>query len=222
MAFLRWLDCHFNLLKNVTTLRVMPDSPKWIPCQSVSENATLEDLKLVFSEARSRLDEIIEDSQRHLNRSTALVTGCITLLTLLIAFIFTEAPSLGNPQTRIGYLKIVLVINATLIAAFLCFISVRLKANIVPAEYSGPGTRPKNLFVERFISKRKKSQKNANEFELYKALIEDYQARIEFGGAENIERSKRVTDAVKYLYYIPVITFGLWLLSYAVKLIFFR
>lgn len=87
MTFGIWLNENFNLLNKVSNLMRMETTEEWSPCQTAIDNATLPDLKLIFSEAQSRLDETIKSKEMYYQRSNSLLGICLTLLTTILAYL---------------------------------------------------------------------------------------------------------------------------------------
>ena len=216
MAVLHWVNEHFNLLKNVTTLGRMSDEPKWEPCSSVKANASLDDLILLFSEAKDRLKEVIIDSQRYVQKSTILVSACITILTGLFAFLGTEVSAFINHRDEITNARILVFISGLAVSVLLCIICVVLKDSLRGAKYSGDGTRPRNIYKEKFIMSE---VGDLNRKALYNALLIDYEQRVKEGLEHNRERARRINESITYLYAIPVATFAVWFLGLLFRMV---
>jgi len=107
--------------------------------QVILNEASLDDLKLIFSEAKDKLIESTEEAHQLYQRSILILSLSITILTSIIAYLTTNW--VFNIQNS-------LLVFTGIVLWFMCGI---LKPNIKPDEYKANGTLPEYICKDGFF-----------------------------------------------------------------------
>jgi hypothetical protein len=165
---------------------------------AVEENATVEDLRFIFSQAKDRISVLTEDAEHLYQRSVVLTTLCITSITGIIGYI----------GSHLNFNFSTLLLGT--IGAFLWISLTVLKQNLIPTDYWGIGSEPVGLSTEAFFTDLQ--QKSALLHLLYSEII-SYQYRIDVNKANNELRASKLREAIKWLYWIPVMSMAILAIS---------
>ena len=162
----------------------------WRPPLSVSEKATIEELRFVFDQATKRAEQTSEEGDRLYNKSINIIVVCLPLLSALIGYIISHF-SLNA-----------LTILASLSAIVLLIVVSVLKNSVMPTRYLGSGSYPKDLLTESFYENL-----NNKTTEWYFIMNETimYQERIEINVQNNTDRNSRLKDCFMFLYSLPLL-----------------
>lgn len=174
----------------------MPN-PTWSPPKISQDVASLDDLKLIFSEVKERVVETTDEAERLYQRSATLFLICIPALATIISYL--------GANFKVSVLNINLLITGIV----LWVICTTIKDNLKPKQYMANGTQAANLFIDDFFTNL--NDKKSEWYMLYN-LIKDYQYRYERNKDKNAERVKNIEDAIRFLYWIPPFSLIIWLL----------
>jgi hypothetical protein len=189
VSIFKWINEHFNLLKNVSILNGMVNN---LPLPASVTIGKESDLRVIFEQARDRVAEQTGDADKLYQRSVVLLGICITALTSILGYVGTHLEwSLTN----------VLLIGIAIILWVSCAL---LKPNITPQPYSGLGNEPDELLREDFFSNL--SEGKSPEWYILLAEIKNYQKRIDLNGKQNARRAKNIKEAINWLYCIPIVS----------------
>jgi hypothetical protein len=156
--------------------------------QVILNAASIDDLKLIFSEAKDKLKESTDEAQQLYQRSILILSLSITILTSIIAYVSTHL--IFNLQNSL------LVFSGFVLWVMCSF----LKPNIKPSEYKADGTIPEYICTDGFFTNL---QDETPEWHLHIHLIEAYNARIKGNRALNDTRAGNISEAIRWLYMIP-------------------
>ena len=165
---------------------------------AIEENATLEDLRFIFSQAKDRVSVLTEDAEHLYQRSVGLTTLCITLITGIIGYV----------GSHLAFSFSTLLLST--IGAFLWISLSILKQNLIPTDYWGIGSEPVGIATEAFFTDLQ--GKPAEWHILYSEII-SYQYRIDVNKANNELRAEKLREAIKWLYWIPAVSIAVLMLS---------
>lgn len=171
-----------------------------IPPKLVEDTISLQELIFLQQQAEKRLVEITSDADKLYQRSVVLLSLSITLLVGIV-----------------GYLVSHLIINTiTLllisVGAILWVAVWILKPNIKPDDYWGNGTEPVAYLMKEAYFTDLENDKSPHWYILYAEVI-SYQERIDDNKIKRDKRADRISEAVKWLYWIPPISLLIVILS---------
>lgn len=169
---------------------------EWRPDNEAIDVAKIEDLQIIFSEVKIRVEESAEEAERLYQRSITLLTICIAALSGIIAYIWAESLDLSMQGVNIVAVIVLLVLA-----------SFKLKRNVTPERYSGLGTQANKLFVKDFFTNL---GARTSEWYLLYNLIKDYQRRFTENKEINLRRAERIKNGITLVFYIPLLSGCIW------------
>jgi hypothetical protein len=158
--------------------------------KSIDENATIDDLRFIFSQAKDRISVLTEDAERLYQRSVIIITICITSVTAIIGYV--------GSHLEFSFATVLL----SIIGAVMWVVLSMLKPNMVPQDYWGIGSQPVTLATDAFFTDL---EGDKAEWHLLYSEIISYQWRIEENVDQNEKRAKNLKDAITCIYWIPLI-----------------
>lgn len=197
MAFLHWINEHFNFFRNVHTLKNMEE--KQIFSQVVLAQAKEPDLEFIFTEAKERLKSTMDIADNLTNRSITFFSLSVAALTTSIGYVATHFYCSANT----------FVLGA--IGVMLWFVCSLLKKNIVPNEYFAIGTDPSGIVVDGMFTNL---QDRTPRWHLLVHLINAYEVRITTNRGENEEKADNIEKAMFWIYMIPIAASASYLLFF--------
>ena len=189
-----WLNIHFNLFRKIDP--ISKDIEPFLLPQELLETASIDDLKLLFSEAKDRVKATTEVSDLLSQRSVFIFSVGITGLSTIIGYIGGHLyinPSAGWD------LKIIMLITIGIILWIVCSM---LKANITPLNYFGLGTPPEDIAT---IGMFTNLQGKTPEWLLTAHLIQKYNDRSKVNAQTNKTKADTIDSTMNLLYSIPLI-----------------
>lgn len=165
------------------------------------DNATEEDLELIFDEVKERVKASGEEADSLYNKSISIIAISITLLTGIIGYVG------ANFSLNVDFEKWAILLNMAGVGVLLLLILLKLKNNITPHNFDTLGTQSKRLLSDEYYTNL--SGKTPMWIMLFN-LVHDYQTRFEDNTVININRAKCLKDSIDFLYFTPVLTIIVW------------
>ena len=165
---------------------------------SLYANATIDDLRFIFSQAKDRISVLTEDAEKLYQRSVVLISICVASITAIIGYIGTHL-EFNFSTFLLGT-----------IGAFMWIVISRLKANILPTDYWGIGSEPIAFTTDAFFTDL--DGKTPEWHMLYMEIISS-QYRIDVNKSNNQIRASNLSDAIAWLYWTPIIALAVLLIS---------
>lgn len=124
---------------------------RWSPYFEYWEDLSVEAAKLIFQQSEKRFLDTVENHKNITTRAYTMLSIIITVLSVLITFFAARLVSISDTN-----LASVIIACAVVVAAIWCF--VLLVQLIFPRRYMAPGSEPKNLMMENYLSYPKEEQ----------------------------------------------------------------
>lgn len=159
----------------------------------VWDNLSTEKLKFILNQAEKKIDNMTEEANIHYTRSVAIITISLSILTVLVGYIFKSDEPIENR------------ISAVVIGALLLVVGMILKENILPTKFITSGSSPAKMLDIVFYENLK--EKEDGEFHVLINQVKEAQNKITVNEAVNEKRGGNLKRAISLLYWCPVIVF---------------
>jgi hypothetical protein len=179
----------------MSTSRVSPKKPWKIDSSIDVDRVTLEDVKLIFSQAEKRLDDTVKAGENIAAKSMSMITLMAGVLIALIGFIISNWDSQPSVKDRehvaiAGYVYILVLFIYTI-------------WNILPKKYFVLGSEPEQLMLPSFFASQ--IPKDKITVFIYMSEIENYNFRIEKNLAINNRQRKLYSLSVIFFLLFPIV-----------------
>ena len=174
----------------------LPSKPVWKIDPSIDvDRVSLDDVKLIFSQAEKRLDDTVKTGENIASKTMSMITLMAGVFVALSGFMIANWDS-STPATKKDYL-------AVFGCCYLLALFIYAIRNILPDKYFVPGSEPDLLLVPSFFAAA--IPKDKITLFLYMSEIENYNLRIEKNLEMNERRWKRYRRSVILFLIFPIL-----------------
>jgi hypothetical protein len=166
------------------------------------DRVSLEDVKLIFSQAEKVLDDTVKTGESIASKTMSVITLMAGVFIALSGFMIANWGS-STPATKKDYLAI-------FGCCYLLAMFVYTIRNVLPDKYLVPGSEPEQLMVPSFFAATVPKEKIT--LFIYISEIENYNLRIEKNLEMNDRRWKRYRRSVILFLIFPILLGALYCL----------
>jgi hypothetical protein len=172
-----------------------PKKPWKIDSSIDVDRISLEDVKLIFSQAEKRLDDTVKTGESIASKTMSMITLMAGVLIALSGFIISDWKGTIS-ATHKDYVAI--IGSLYILGLFIYMIN-----NVLPNKYFVLGSEPEELMIPEFFDKELPQDKIT--IFIYMSEIENYNLRIEKNLEVNSRRWTRYRFSVILFLIFPVI-----------------
>jgi hypothetical protein len=159
------------------------------------DRVSLEDVKLIFSQAEKRLDDTVKTGESIASKTMSMITLMAGVLIALSGFIISDWKGIAK-ATHKDYVAIIGVL-------YIFSLFVYVINNVLPSKYFVLGSEPEELMIPQFFDLA--VQKDKITIFIYMSEIENYNLRIKKNLKANTSRWERYRLSVISFLILPVV-----------------